>query len=388
MTAVDSSLNDGRPHLRILGIRGIPASHGGFETFAEHLAPYLVQQGWKVTVYCQEVGDGPVWEDEWHGVHRVHIPCGADTPVRSMLFDWRSIRHAARTKDLCLTLGYNTASFCAWLRLKGVPNAINMDGIEWKRAKWGAMAKAWFWLNERFGCWMGNHLIADHPEIKKHLATRVSADKITVIPYGADVIPAAPTEPVAALGLEPGRYFTLIARPEPENSVLEIVQGFSARRRGARLVVLGKYHEDQPYHQQVKAAASDEVVFTGAIYDKGVVGALRFHSIAYLHGHQVGGTNPSLLEAMGAGNAVIAHGNGFNRWVAGEEAHYFQNAQEVDRVIAQALDDPDSLAAMRAASADRVRREFTWNRILGAYSTLLAQMVPAPVPLAQVERGR
>ena len=194
--------------LRILGTRGIPAAHGGFETFAEQLALYLVGKGWRVVVYCHDDGAGPMVEDCWQGVERVRFPVAASGPKGTMVFDWRSTVHASRHRDLCLTLGYNTALFCALLRLKGVPNLINMDGIEWSRAKWGAAAKTWFWLNERAGCWLGNHLVADHPQIKVHLQTRVAGSKVTTIAYGADAITTAPAEPVLMLGLQPGKYFT------------------------------------------------------------------------------------------------------------------------------------------------------------------------------------
>lgn len=247
--------------LRILGTRGVPAAHGGFETFAEHLALYLVAQGWRVVVYCQEDGTGPVFEDTWQGVERVRIPVAQDGPKGTIVFDWQATAHAARHKDLCLTLGYNTAVFCALLRLKGIPNIINMDGIEWSRMKWGPVAKTWFWLNDWAGCWLGNHLVADHPQIQVHLTSRVRADKITTIPYGADAVSDAPTAPVQALGLVPGQFMTVIARPEPENSLLEIVQGFSAKPRGLQLVVLGNYSEGNAFHCAVKAAASDELDF-------------------------------------------------------------------------------------------------------------------------------
>lgn len=359
-------------HLRILGIRGVPAAHGGFETFAEHLAPYLVQHGWKVTVYCQEDGKGPIFDDEWNGVRRVHIPVSAPGALGTIIFDWKATVHAAKSGDLCLTLGYNTAVFGALLRLKGIPNLINMDGIEWSRAKWGKFAKSWFWLNDWAGCWLGDHLIADHPEIKAHLATRVKGEKITTIAYGADPLLEAPVEPVVAQGLEPGRYLTVIARPEPENSLLEIVQGFSQSPRGVKLAVLGNYDaENNAYHRAVQAAASDEVKFLGAIYDKEVVGALRFHSLAYVHGHQVGGTNPSLVEALGAGNAVIAHDNRFNRWVAGEGAVYFDGAVAFGNQLGELLNDGGRLAEMRVVSRARYEEAFTWDRILGEYESLL-----------------
>lgn len=363
--------------LRILGTRGVPAAHGGFETFAEYLALYLVKHGWRVVVYCQEDGAGDVYEDVWQGVERVHIPVEQSGPKGTIIFDWKATAHAAKHRDLCLTLGYNTAIFCTMLRIKGVPNLINMDGIEWSRAKWGPVAKTWFWMNDWAGCWLGNHLVADHPKIKEHLTSRAPAAKITMIPYGADVITAAPIEAVSALGLEPGKYLTVIARAEPENSLLEIVTGFSSKARGLKLAVLGKYEpEKNAYHRAVLAAAGPEVVFVGAIYDKAVVRALRFHSVAYIHGHQVGGTNPSLIEAMGAGNPVIAHDNQFNRWVAGESARFFNGADECSQRLDETLSHPDVLDAMKKGILQRHQSAFTWEQVLADYENLLQDWLP------------
>ena len=383
-----------RKVLRILGTRGVPAAHGGFETFAEQLALYLVDKGWRVVVYCQDDGAGPVIEDHWQGVERVRFPVTASGPRGTILFDWRSTVHAARHRDLCLTLGYNTALFCTLLRLKGVPNLINMDGIEWSRAKWGPVAKSWFWLNERAGCWLGDHLVADHPQIKAHLQTRVSGSKITMIPYGADTVSAAPTEPVRALGLQPGRFMTVIARAEPENSLLEVVQGFSAKPRGCELAVLGNYEESNGYHRAVRAAASNEVRFLGAIYEKPVVQALRFHSAAYIHGHQVGGTNPSLVEAMGAGNPVVAHDNRFNRWVAGDGAAYFTCANSVSDRMDELLSSDTQLHDMRRLGQEQFNSGYTWSDVLNQYETLLdrhlpnrtARIVATPKVLEQLRR--
>ncbi len=362
--------------LRILGTRGVPAAHGGFETFAEHLALYLVARGWRVLVYCQEDGTGPVFTDTWQGVERVHIPVAQPGALGTIVFDWKATLHAGGCRDLCLTLGYNTAIFCAWLRLQGVPNVINMDGIEWSRAKWGKVAKTWFWLNDWAGCWLGNHLVADHPEIARHLQSRASAGKITTIAYGADRLAHLPTTAVQALGLVPGRYLTLVARAEPENSILEVVAGFSAAPRGMTLAVLGNYDDGNAYHRAVLAAAGPEVRFLGAIYDKPVVQALRLHCAAYIHGHQVGGTNPSLVEALGAANAVIAHDNRFNRWVAGEGAAYFSDAAGFSAVLADLLHAPARLEAMRTASLARFDAGLTWPQILSAYEALLTEWLP------------
>lgn len=366
--------------LRILGTRGIPAAHGGFETFAEYLALYLVNKGWRVIVYCQLDGDGPITEDTWQGVERVNIPVPQSGAKGTVIFDWIATRHAARYQDLCLTLGYNTAVFCAWLRLKQIPNVINMDGIEWKRQKWGKVAKTWFYLNELAGLWLGNHLVADHPGIKQHLQRAVNPDKITMIPYGSDAVRKGSDAPLAKYGLASGRYGILIARPEPENSILEVVQAYSRAHRGMPLVVLGNYKPDHAYQAAVQAAASDEVKFVGAIYDKAEVQALRAHARFYVHGHQVGGTNPSLVEALGAGNPVLAHANPFNQWVADDAAVYFSDVDSCEQQLVRLLNDEVLLSQLQANALRHHQERFTWEHILAQYETLLLQWLPQSKP--------
>lgn len=364
--------------LSILGIRGVPAQHGGFETFAERLCLYLVDKGWDVTVYCQEESQGVTWESNWCGVKRIHIPVSQKGAAGTVIFDWRVTRDVMARDGLFLTLGYNTAIFNLMQRVKGQVNVINMDGIEWRREKWGLIAKAWFWLNERAGCWIGNHLVADHPKIKDHLATRVSADKITMIPYGGDDVLTADVSLLQRFGLDSGQFSVIIARPEPENSFLEMVRAFSAKPRGHRLVVLGNFNpEANSYHRQVMDAASTEVLFPGAIYEAPVVQALRFYSRFYLHGHRVGGTNPSLVEGLGAGCAVIAHDNHFNRWVAGDGAVYFANEAACGDLFDRLLVDDEAVLRMKAASRERFLDRFTWPHILSEYEALLTRWHPS-----------
>jgi hypothetical protein len=370
MEGIDDSPDLNRT-LRILGIRGIPAAHGGFETFAEKFALYMVRRGWDITVYCQEKGDGPFWEDRWEGVRRIHIPVKGDTSMSSIRFDWKSIRHAAKSTDLCLTLGYNTAIFCTWLRWKKVKNIINMDGIEWARKKWGLLAKAWFFFNEVLGCWLGNHLIADHPEIANHLAKKVSRKSITTIPYGAKRIVAAEPELVRAYGLQPGRYAILIARPEPENSILEVVRAWSSEKRPYPLVVLGRYNEKVPYHREVQAAAGPDVLFPGAIYEKAKVEALRFHTRFYVHGHQVGGTNPSLVEALGAGNAVLAHDNKFNRWVVGNAGVFFKSERDLKKQIDHFINENGKIEELSKNARKQHVQHFTFEHVHVLYEIVL-----------------
>lgn len=364
-------------HIHILGIRGIPALHGGFETFAEKLASHLITQNWKVTVYCQENGIGPITESSWNGIRRIHIPVSRTGAIGTVIFDWNATRRALSEKGIFLTLGYNTAIFNLMQRITGQTNIINMDGLEWRRDKWGVIAKTWFWLNERAGCWIGNHLVADHPKIKEHLSTRVNAKKITMIPYGGDEITNADPSLLAPYGVEPGKFSVIIARPEPENSFLEMVRAFSRSPRNHKLVVLGNFTpNNNTFHRNVMEAASAEVVFPGAIYEAPVVQALRFFSRFYLHGHRVGGTNPSLVEAMGAGCAVIAHDNHFNRWVAGPHAAYFKDESVCAALFDHLLTDDAAVEQMKTASRSRFYEHFTWDQVLREYEQLLTHWYP------------
>jgi glycosyltransferase involved in cell wall biosynthesis len=362
--------------LHILGIRGVPAHHGGFETFAENLSLHLVAQGWDVTVYCQEDDQSleAITQDQWQGVRRVRIPVKQRGNLTSIVFDWAAVKYAAEQDGLCLVLGYNTAVFAAWLRLKGKTVLFNMDGLEWKRSVWPLHGRAWFFVNEWLGAWFGHHLIADNPEIKKHLLPRVLwRDKITTIAYGArEVINAK--KPDTLNGVD-SSYALVIGRPVPENNILEIVKSWSLKKRNCLLVVLGRLDPKTPYHQAIKQAAGDQVMLVGGVYDRQEVDALRCNAKFYIHGHTVGGTNPSLVEALGAGNAILAHDNRFNRWVAGKAAVYFKNGYELPEKIDDILKDEAKITLLQGYARTRHANAFRWNDILQQYQTLLERFV-------------
>lgn len=380
-------------NLSILGCRGIPGNYGGFETFAERLALYLESQGWSVTVYCEDYKGDKISEKYWNNIRLVNVPVPDQSAKSSLIFDWKSTLHAAKEGNLILTLGYNTAVFCLWYRLKGLKNVINMDGLEWRRQKWSKLERLWLFFNERMGSWLGNHLVADHPEIKSHLAEHTTSSKITTIPYGAPSVEHTDPKLLDSLNLKPYEYSIIIARPEPENNILEIVSSFSKQTRGTKLVVLGNYRpETNAYHKQVMNAASDEVIFPGGIYHKPTVEALRFYTKLYIHGHSVGGTNPSLVEALAAGSPVLAHKNRFNRWVLGSDYYYFSDEQQCTEMLNNLLDDESALEVMRARSFERHKEEFLAIQEVESYKDLLEKIgdpsivieeFPQPVPALQ-----
>jgi glycosyltransferase involved in cell wall biosynthesis len=246
-----------------------------------------------------------------------------------------------------------------------------MDGIEWKRPKWPLHGRIWLYLNEWVGAVTSTALIADHPKIMQHLRRIRTDNAIFMIPYGADYVSTAPEGPVRSLGVVPGQYLLSIGRIEPENNTLMMVRAFASRPRSIAFVCLGKLEPDKnPYHAAVIAAGAGQVIFPGAIYEHERVKALRFHAAAYCHGHSVGGTNPSLVEALGAGNPIVAHDNVYNRWVAGPQQLYFTNIEECARAF-DAVEQSGSMTR-QASQASRVRylETFQWGPILEAYRVL------------------
>jgi glycosyltransferase involved in cell wall biosynthesis len=358
--------------INILGTRGIPASHGGFESFAHELAPYLVARGHAVLVYCQlDEGMEKQWiEDKWRGVTRRHyLPKHRDS-LGTMEFDLACVVDVLKQPGVDLVLGYNTAVFNVIERLNGRRVFMNMDGIEWKRTKWSLPAKIWFFINELVGANSCSLPIADHPEIARHISKRCLKDPV-MIPYGSDKIESADITAITRLGLVPDKYLVSICRIEPENSILELVEAFSSLETDTKYVVLGKMDPTNHYHVAVMDAGGPNVIFAGAIYDNTIVKALRFYCRAYLHGHQVGGTNPSLVEAMGAGNAVIAHNNKFNRWTAGDEQFYFHTKSDCVIKIREVLVDDERVSCARTAVRQRFQTKFQWEMILNEYEQVL-----------------
>ena len=247
-----------------------------------------------------------------------------------------------------------------------------MDGIEWKRNKWKWFIKFWFYINEIIAMHSGDHLIADNPEIKNHLLRLVSKNKITMIPYGARFIYKKNLDfsLVAKYKLKAKNYATVIARPEPENNILQIVRAFSKKVRGFDLVVVGNYEDDNAYHRLIVKNAGPEVKFIGPQYNSQFLDTLRYFALFYIHGHTVGGTNPSLVEALGASQPVLAHDNKYNRWVAGDAAIYFSDELSLENNF-DIIQDSNVLKDLRRKSKLRFNEDFKWSKILKKYEDLL-----------------
>ncbi len=367
-----------RPRIAFLGARGVPARYGGFETFVEEIGARLALRDVDVTVFCEEGEPGEDQPSSYRGMDLRYIRAWAPGPARTIQADVSGLVRAMRGFDVVYLLGYG-AAFAAWLpRLTGTAVWINPDGIEWQRSKWGAPAKAWLALMERIACRAASRLVIDNGALADNIGARAPIGQHSVLAYGAATLEEpVEVDAVKALGLTPGEYDLLVCRFEPENHVDEILRAHEKAGTGRPLVAVAHTDTGTAYAQRTMdrasaAAADGRVRFLGAIYDPEVLLPLRQHSALYLHGHSVGGTNPSLLEAMGAGNVVLAHDNPFNREVLGEQDVYWDGVEALtDRIGEWAQRASDEIEAVRERNRARIREDYCWDRLADDYAALI-----------------
>ena len=357
--------------MAIVGTRGIPARYGGFETFAERLAVGLVARGVDVTVVCpRSAGPRPT---RYRGVRLDYVPaCGGGTAA-TLLYDLLSLWRACWRSDVVYMLGYASSVFCILPRLLGREVWINMDGLEWKRSKWRGLPRLWLRFTEAVACLVATRLIFDSAAVARNVLARHSRrGPSTVIAYGADVERERPdADVIDELGLAEGEYYLAVCRFEPENQVREIVEAYRASSC-TRPLVLVTNDVESPYARETRALEDERVRFVGSVYEPDRLFALRAGCRAYVHGHTVGGTNPSLLESMACGVPVLAHDNPFNREVLGEAGRWFASPRELTTVF-DAVETLPAGSCRRegAAARDRVLERYTWDAIVEAYGELL-----------------
>lgn len=364
------------PRIALLGSRGIPARYGGFETFAEELSVRLVARGVDVTVFCE--GDPRGAPREHRGVKLVHVRPRAPGPLRTIAFDAQCLAAACRGYDVVYMLGYGASAFCALPRLFGREVWINMDGLEWRRSKWSRPARWYLKAMEGAAFRTATRLVFDNGALRDEVeARRGRARRSSVIEYGAPLCESDEgSEVVEHFGLVPGEYHLAVARLEPENHLHEIVRAHRASGARKPLAIVTNVERGGDYARELRALAGRGTKILGSVYEPERLRPLRRHAWSYVHGHSVGGTNPSLLEAMGAANFVLAHDNPFNREVLQDGARFWRDETELARVLAEcdAL-GPAAREVQRALALARAKERYGWERIADEYAALLRECV-------------
>lgn len=360
----------------IIGTRGYPSYYGGFETLVRHLAPHLAEGGWDVSVYGRSGATRP---DDPARDPRVHTLTTAGVESKSLstlTYGLTSSAHAAwRRPDVALAMNVAVGFWLPLLRARGVPTLINVDGIEWERAKWGRAARAVFKGGAACTARFGDRLVFDSREIERRWRTEFGRDGV-FIPYGG----AEPVESSPVHGLTSGRYALMVARFVPENSVEEFFS--AARELGRRwdVVIVGSsgYGGELDDHARRLADESDRVRWLGHVEDDEKLFALWSHAGVYFHGHSVGGTNPALVQAMACGAPIVARDTVFNREVLGDSGVFVeaQSAAIVD-AAETILRDGELRSTLSARARARQRSRYSWADVCRRYADALEALSDA-----------
>ena len=352
----------------ILGTRGIPNAYGGFEQFAQHLAKGLVEKGHDVSVYNSS--NHPHKASTWSGVNIIHCydPESKIGTAGQFIYDYNCIQDAKKREfDILLQLGYTSSSI--WHRFwpKKTTHIVNMDGLEWKRTKYNKFTQRFLKWAESLAVNYGDVLIADSTGIKDYIRKRYQKEAV-YIPYGADIPEAFSQSILNLFQLDANQYYLLIARMEPENNIEPVILGYLQSSKPHPLVIVGS--TENKYGQfLLKKYASNNIRFQGAVYDQAALNALRHYSALYFHGHSVGGTNPSLLEAMACGCNIVAHENEFNRDILSDSASYFSTADEVKKIMNEPLNN-SLVTDRKQKNLEKIRSIFTWEKIIDDYENV------------------
>ncbi|MGN8069071.1 DUF1972 domain-containing protein [Mucilaginibacter sp. 22184] len=354
--------------IAIIGTRGIPNHYGGFEQCAEYLAAGLVKKGYEVVVYNSH--NHPYQEKTWNSVEICHCydPEFKLGTAGQFLYDYNCIKDLKKKKfDIILQLGYTSSSVWGWLLPRNTIVTTNMDGLEWKRSKYSKPVQSFLKFAEKLAVRYSDHLIADSVEIQRYLEHKYNK-KSTYIAYGADIFDQPDPALLSEFKLEPYQYDMLIARMEPENSVETILDGVVKADTNREFLVVGSTDNDFGTYLSAKFAYYPNIKFCGGIYNMNKLNNLRYYSNLYFHGHTVGGTNPSLLEAMASNSLICSNDNKFNRAILENDALYFSDADDVVFHLLTGNKNESRYTQLMENNKQKIMELYTCDRIIDQYA--------------------
>ena len=358
--------------IALIGTRGVPANYGGFETCVEEVGTRLAAAGHEVVVYCRTTDQATTATrpSRYRGMELVHLPAIHRRSLETLTHSALSVAHliARRRADVALVFNAANSPLLPALRLAGVPVATHVDGLEWRRGKWGSIGQHYYRLAESVAVRWSDALIADAQGISDYLLAEFGATS-ELLAYGAPLVCSTTPESLRPLGLAPKQYHLIVARLEPENHVDVIVEGYVSSAAKLPLVVVGSAPYAEQYSARVRSLADGRVRFLGGVWDQDLLNELYANALTYLHGHSVGGTNPSLLRAIGAGAATDAFDISFNREVLGSAGRYWSSPADVSALVTSTEADPSS--AVARGEECRIRaKAYDWDDVATGYEQL------------------
>lgn len=363
-------------NIALIGTRGVPANYGGFETFYEELGKRLADRGHNVTVYCRE-SYYPEKSEEYLGMKLVYLPNLKKKSLDTISHTFFSILHAIRQPyDVYMVCNAANSPVLLIPRLLGKRIAINTDGLEWKRGKWGKAARTYYKICERISTILADRVVADSRGIQDYYAREYNAPT-TFIPYGAYLSESRQPNLLKKLDLKPNEYFLQITRFEPENNPLLTIQAFKKLNTDKKLVIVGGVPYESDYSRKItgEAAGHPNIILPGSIYDKDLLNEIWCNCFTYIHGNEVGGTNPALLQTMASGCFTIAIDVSFSRDVLDTSGIFYQNnTLNLADKMQWALTNHNELEIFKTAARERIRERYSWDSVTDDYERMFNEM--------------
>jgi glycosyltransferase involved in cell wall biosynthesis len=358
--------------LAILGTRGIPANYGGFETFAEELSVRLAARGHDITVYGRS-NNIEYTGKEYKGVKLVILPTIGTKHLDTVAHTFLSVFHAIPARfDAVLICNAANAIFAAIPRVTGSPVALNVDGIERKRRKWGLAGRTFYRISEYLATLIPNVIITDAGVIRDYYQQQYGVSS-RMIAYGADCSRQTTTDIQRRLGVNPRDYALYVSRLEPENNAHVVIEAYESVRTNKPLLIVGDAPYAHDYIARLKSTTDARIRFPGAIYGVGYK-ELQSHAYLYVHATEVGGTHPALIEAMGAGNCVLVYDTPENREVVGDCGLFFSSSSELTKLLQTAMDTPRLVDSYRDRARERIQVKYSWDAIAEEYEKLFLEL--------------
>ena len=355
--------------ISIIGSRGYPYVYSGYETLIKELSERLVARGCEVTVYCHRnlFNKKPALVK---GIKLVYVPTIESKSLSQLIHSFLSMCHAV-TSDADVIFAVNAANgpFGLISKIFRKPTAINVDGLEWLRPKWKGLGAKYFKIAARLSTILFDQIINDSDEMRKVYLNLFKKESV-VIAYGATVIKSEELSLIKQWPITPKEYYLVVGRMIPDNNADIIVKGFLASNSTKKMVVVGDVFYRDNYADKLKALKDERLIFTGYVNDSDVLAALYHHSYMYVHGHEFGGTNPTMIKAMAYGCGILALNTVFNKEMLNNDSYgiYFDKNQEaVRRQINYADQHPKKIKQLRQNSHLGITDKYNWDCITDRY---------------------
>ena len=367
--------------IAMLGSRGIPHTYSGYETFLGEVGPRLVERGHEVLVYCRRslFRERP---KTYRGTRLIYLPSIETKTLGTLTHTLVSMGDVLfRGVDVIFVVNVVNGFHCILPRMLGKNVAINVDGLDWKRGKWGRLGRKYFYWNAK---WVGRicsrGVVTDAREMQRIYLEEFQTPNVSIA-YGANIEQSEQPEVVRQYGLEPSKYYLVASRLVPENNADLIVRAFEKVTTPRLLAIAGDANYRSAFVERLKQTRDARVRFLGHVGNPEHVKELHCNAYAYVHGHSLGGTNPALLKALGYGNCVLALATAFNQEVLQDHGILFENdISDLARKMHHIEDFPEIAAEYRDRAPQRIREAYTWERITDQYEELFLQLASGQDP--------